>query len=256
MKVAIITGASSGIGLEAAKAITEEKLFGVEKIYLLARRKELLENSAKELNFPSKIFVCDVSDSDDIANFAENLAKEDPEIRLLVNSAGFGKNGDFTDIALENNLGMIDVNCRGLVAMTQVCLKYMTAGAKILNISSVAGFAPLARFSVYGASKSFVTAFSVALSVELQKRNISVTICAPGSVDTEFHKIARGGTGIIKKLYSRKAPVKEVVKKALSDTAKGKLFSSFGFGAMIARLFGGIVPKKAFAKFSYKHVYG
>ena len=255
MKVAVVTGASSGIGLECAKIISEKKLFCIDKIYLLARRKELLENLASCLNIDSEIVVCDVSKDDDIERFSQILQNEEPQIMLLVNSAGFGKNGDFSDISQKDNLSMIDVNCRGLAAATQICLKFMTGGSKILNISSVAGFAPLARFSVYGASKAFVTSFSVALSVELEKKKISVTICAPGSVDTDFHKIARNGSGIVKKLYSKKAPVEKVARIALEDTAKGKLFSSFGFGAKFARIFGGIVPKKQFAKFSYNNVY-
>ncbi|MDR0304499.1 MAG: SDR family NAD(P)-dependent oxidoreductase [Chitinispirillales bacterium] len=255
MKCAVITGASSGIGLECAKIVSRNRLFGVDKIFLLARRKENMENLSKELEIETQIVVCDVSRDEGIKNFAEILNVQNPDITLLINSAGFGKNGDFTDISVCGNIGMIDVNCRGLVYMTQICLNYMKSGAHILNVSSVAGFAPLAKFTVYGATKAFVTSFSVGLSVELEKRNISVTICAPGSVDTEFHKIARGDSGIVKKLYSSKAPVKKVAELALEDTAKKKLFSSYGFPAKIARLFGGAVPKKSFAKFSYKNIY-
>jgi len=255
MKCAVITGASSGIGLECAKIVAQGNLFEVDKIFLLARRKEKMENLSYQLKKETQIVACDVSKDEDINKFADILKEEAPQITLLVNSAGFGKNGEFSNILPYDNVNMIDVNCRGLTAMTQICLGYMKAGAKILNISSVAGFAPLAKFAVYGATKAFVTSFSVGLSVELEQRGISVTICAPGSVDTEFHKIARGDTGIVKKLYSAKAPVEKVALLALRDTARGKLFSSYGFGAKIARLFGGIVPKRAFAKFSYDNVY-
>jgi short-subunit dehydrogenase len=254
---AVITGASSGIGREIAKILSEKNNFQIEKLYLLSRRGNLLEELKKELNIPVEVIVCDVSKNEDIAEFANYLEKENPDIKLLVNSAGFGKNGDFSEISLEENLGMIDTNCRGLVAITHTCLKYMTAGAKILNISSVAGFAPLARFAIYGASKAFVTSFSIGLAAELEKekRNISVTICAPGSVDTNFHKIARGSTGIVKKLYSHKASVRDVSELALKDTGNRRLFSSFGFGAKIARTFGGFVPRMAFARFSYNNIY-
>jgi short-subunit dehydrogenase len=255
MKAAVVTGASSGIGLECAKIISERKIFDVEKIYLLARRKELLENLANSLKINTEIVICDLSNQKDIENFAEILSRRNDEITLLVNSAGFGKNGDFSDIALSDNLAMIDVNCRGLAATTYLCLKYMKSGSRILNISSVAGFAPLARFAVYGASKAFVSSFSIGLAAELEKRNITVTICAPGSVNTEFHKIAREGTGIVKKLYSNRASVEKVARLALEDTAKGKLFSSFGLGAKMAKVFGGAVPKLAFARFSYKKIY-
>ena len=269
MKTAVITGASSGIGKEIARILSEEYnnkngrwLSRIEKLYLLARRKELLEELQKELGgnhsqIPSEIIVCDVSKTEDIAEFAKKLEEDKADIKLLVNSAGFGKNGDFAEIPLEENLGMIDTNCRGLVAMTHICLKYMGDGAKILNISSVAGFAPLARFAIYGATKAFVSSFSVGLAAELEKerRNITVTICAPGSVETEFHKIARGNSGIVKKLYSKKAPVRAVAELALKDTINGKLFSSFGFGAKFARIFGGIIPKMAFARFSYNNIY-
>lgn len=256
-QTAVITGASSGIGKEIALLLNEKKFFETDKIYLLARRKELLEELQKELKIPSEIFVCDVSKKEDILEFEKKLAEEKSEIKLLINSAGFGKNGEFSEISLEDNLGMIDTNCSGLVAMTHVCLKYMTDGAKILNISSVAGFAPLARFAIYGATKSFVTAFSVGLAAELEaeSRKISVTICAPGSVETNFHKIARGDSGIVKKLYSKKASVRKVAELALKDTKSGHLFSSFGFGAKIAKIFGGIVPKMWFARFSYNNIY-
>lgn len=263
MKTAIITGASSGIGKEIAKILSDEyaqkngNTIAVEKLILLSRRKNLLDELQNELNIPSEVIVCDVSKSDDITEFSKYLEKENPDIKLLVNSAGFGRNGEFCDISLEDNLGMIEINCVGLVAITQTCLKYMTDGAKILNISSVAGFAPLARFAIYGATKSFVTSFSIGLAAELEaeKRKITVTICAPGSVETNFHKIARGNSGVVKKLYSKKAPVRKVAELALKDTQKGHLFSSFGFGAKVARIFGGIVPKMAFARFSYNNIY-
>ena len=257
MRTAVITGASSGIGKEIAILLNENNNFGIEKIYLLARRKELLEELQKELKIPSEIVVCDVSKTDDITEFVKKLETEKPDIKLLVNSAGFGKNGEFSEISLEDNLGMIETNCCGLVAMTHVCLKYMTDGAKILNISSVAGFAPLARFAIYGATKAFVTSFSVGLAAELEaeKRKISVTICAPGSVETNFHKIARGNSGVVKKLYSKKASVRKVAELVLRDTQKGHLFSSFGIGAKVARIFGGIVPKMLFARFSYNNIY-
>jgi short-subunit dehydrogenase len=255
MKCAVITGASSGIGLECAKIVAKERLFGVEKLFLLARRKEQMEDLYENIGIEAQIIKCDVTDMEDMDAFADVLDKEKPDIALLVNSAGFGKNGEFEDISPVDNTGMIDVNCAALVFMTQLCLNFMKEGAHIINISSVAGFAPLAKFAVYGASKAFVTSFSVGLSVELEKKGISVTICAPGSVDTQFHKIARGGTGITKKLYSTKAPVEKVARLALEDAAKGKLFSSYGLGAKVARLFGGVVPKKAFAKFSYDNIY-
>ena len=125
------------------------------------------------------------------------METEKPDIRMLVNAAGFGKSGNAEDIRRKEagcQSRMIDLNCRALTEMTFVCLPYMSAGSRILNIASAAAFCPQPGFAVYAATKAYVLSFSRALGEEVKNRRIYVTAVCPGPVDTEFFRNS-GQTG-------------------------------------------------------------
>lgn len=226
-KIAIITGASSGMGMECVAQLAD-RFTGFKEIWVIARRKEHLENLAGKVGVPLQILTLDLCENTAFAKLDEKLAKEEPEVKILVNAAGFGKIGSVEELSCDDETSMIDVNCRALTAVTRLVLPYMTKNSRILQFASAAAFLPQPRFAVYAASKAYVLSFCRALAVELKPRNIYVTAVCPGPVKTEFFDIAET-TGEIP-LYKRlvMADPKKVVKKALRDSMMGKTVSVYG----------------------------
>ena len=184
VKIAVITGASSGMGLEFAKAIDAEET--LDEIWLIARRRERLEDLAKELRTPARILPMDLGDAESFDEYKKLLEEEKPLVSTLCNVAGFGRFALFTETPLEVNLNMIDINDKALVAMTQLTLPYMKRGSRVINLDSLSAFQPVPYQCIYGSTKAFVLSFSRALNVELEPRGIRVMAVSPGWVKTEF----------------------------------------------------------------------
>ena len=197
-KIAVITGASSGLGREFVQQLdkdarNKDPLFEEhpEELWLIARRKERLCELEKEAATPVRVLAYDLTRKESILALQELLEKEQPNVRLLINAAGFGKIGATQDMPLDMLDGMIDLNCRAAVDMTQICLPYMEKGARILEICSTAAFQPFSYLNVYAATKAFLYRYSRALRIELLPRKISVTAVCPYWIkDTEFIPIA------------------------------------------------------------------
>lgn len=240
MKIAIITGASSGMGREAAFQLAD-RYGALEEIWLIARRKELLEEL--DGRFPAKIrcFGIDITCPSQRRELEAALSGIKPDVKFLVNAAGFGKIGNVADIASEDESGMIRLNCEALCAITRMVLPYMSRNSRILQFASASAFIPQAGFAVYAATKAFVLSYSRALNAELRSREIVVTAVCPGPVDTEFFEVAE--TGKRMPVYKRlvMAKPKGVVKTALRDAAAGRAVSVHG------------LPMKAFMIFC-KHI--
>lgn len=246
MKIAVVTGASSGIGKEFARQIS--KRYGkLDEIWIIARRKELLEELQEELRIDVRIFAMDLTNSNDIIQFDEYLKEVNPEIKLLVNCAGYGKVGKFEELDIYEQVGMIDINCRALTLFTGICLPFISSHSRIINVASAAAFCPQPRFNVYAATKSYVLSFSRALNNELKERKITVTAVCPGPVDTEFFEIA-GDNGSEVKKKMRVKPEK-VVDKAIKDAALGNEMSVYGAVMKTAEFGCKIVPHKLLMKF-------
>jgi len=185
MKIAIITGASAGLGKEYLKAAP--KYFpDVDEYWLIARRKEKLEEAAKLVNKQCRIFPLDLTVTDSYNRIAAELSAVQPEVALLVNNSGCGFLGNVGEGELEKQLQMIDLNLRGLTAVTHVVLPYMKKGSRIINVSSIASFCPNARMTVYSAGKSYVSAFTYGIGEELRRKGITATAVCPGPMDTDF----------------------------------------------------------------------
>lgn len=225
MKIAFITGASSGIGRESAKA-ADALYQNLDEIWLIARREQRLLELSAELKTKCRIFSGDLTDKKFQETLKKELKERHPKIRLLVNAAGFGKIGNTTDLAAEPQLGMIDLNCRVLTEVTLYSLPYMEKGGRIIQIASAAAFCPQPGFAVYAAAKSYVLSFSRALNEELRERKISVTAVCPGPVDTEFFDVAGTFTGGLKGAVM--ASPRKVVKKAMIDAVRRKPVSVYG----------------------------
>ncbi len=227
MNIIIITGASSGMGVEFALQL-DNVFHNIDEIWLIARRKKEMLEVAQYLEHPTRVLDMDVTDSSDIDRLRKLLSDEKPVIRMLVNSAGYGIMGDFSNSDIGAELGMIDVNCKALTQMTYLCIPYMKKNSRIIQLASSAAFLPQPNFAVYAATKSYVYSFSRALNRELRTKKIYVTAVCPGPVDTPFFDIAErtGRTLAVKKLTLVRAD--QVVQKAIGDSYHRREKSVYG----------------------------
>lgn len=228
MNIAIITGASSGLGSEFARQL--DKVLGhTDEIWLLARRKQALEALSSTMKNKTRAIPIDLTDEKALRQFEEVLAIQNPNITVLVNCAGIGSHGTFCRQSREDIDAMVQLNIVALTAMTKICLPYMRKGSKIIQFSSGAAFVPQAAFAVYAASKAYVYSLSQALKQELKGRGITVTAVCPGPVNTPFLAHAYGTAFHlrgIKRLTMMETG--SVVSKAIVDCKRGKSVSVCG----------------------------
>jgi short-subunit dehydrogenase len=146
---------------------------------------------------PISLDLCDSSSFDSLSALLE---QEKPDVRLLVNAAGFGKFGRFDKISPEEECRMIDLNCTALVKMTRLVLPYMSRGSHILQLDSLSAFQPVPYITTYGATKSFVLSYSRSMNRELKPKGIRVMAMNPAWVRTEFfdHAFQTNGDGEVK----------------------------------------------------------
>ncbi len=240
--IALVTGASSGIGREFVRQIASGYP-SLEEIWVLARREQALLELKEELSGKQlKILSLDLSQDTDLEKLELLLKREHPCIRLLVNSAGCGKSGLIEDQDWKDACRMLDVNCRALTVVTMLCLPYLRKRSRIIQVDSGAAFLPQPGFAIYAASKSYVFSFDQALGRELKSRGISVTSVCPGPVDTEFFHTGEIVLNFWKKIFLAKP--KKVVRKALFDAEAGRSLSIYGSYIRIVRLIAKLFPQK------------
>ena len=248
VSIAIITGASSGIGVEFVKQL-ENFTDGVDEIWAIARRENLLEELKTKTKIPVKPISLDLTDLKSIYALEQLLKESGKDVSVLINCAGYGKFGSYADIKNSDALGMVDLNCRALVGVTNVTLPFMKQGAKILQVCSISSFQPLPLMAVYAASKVFVLNYSRALFMELKPRGISVTALCPGWVDTAFFKTAtdtKNPNAVTK--YTFMQTPERVVKQGLKAMKKGRMVSIVGGQNKILYVLNKILPVKMVMK--------
>lgn len=184
MKIAIVTGASSGMGREFVKQLNS--YVSVEEIWVIARRREALESLKAQVGTPIRPVCLDLCREESFEILKNILAEEKPDVKLLVNAAGFGKFGSHHHIPMDEELKMIDLNCKALVAVTRLVLPHMNAGSHILQLDSLSAFQPVPYLATYAATKSFVLSYSRSMNRELKPRGIRMMAMNPGWVRTEF----------------------------------------------------------------------
>jgi short-subunit dehydrogenase len=241
MKIAVITGASSGMGAEFARHVAKKESF--DALWLIARRADRLEALAAELGVPCRVLALDLTEDTSFDRYRTLLEAERPDIGLLINCSGYGKFGHTRDVPLAESQGMIDLNCRALVSMTSLSLPYMQRGARIWQLDSLSAFQPVPYLNVYAATKAFVLRYSRALNRELKSRGIGVTAVCPFWTKTEFfgRAIAEGEEPVVKKYIAMYEP-DQIVGRAWRDAKRGKDVSRYGFKARGQSLLTKIVP--------------
>lgn len=189
MNIAVITGASSGLGAEYARAVYAMRT-QLDEIWVIARRFERLQALGQELGSTVIPVELDLTDESATEKYTSLLKEKNATVKLLINNAGFGKLGNFDALTEKENTGMVRLNCEALTAITAATLPFMNENSEIINTCSIASFAPNTRMAVYSSTKAYVMSLSRALRVELKPRKINVLAVCPGPMDTEFLSVA------------------------------------------------------------------
>ena len=244
--VAIVTGASSGLGKEFVKLLVNDK--NIDEIFVLARSKDKLNELKTDYGDKIKPYSTDLSDINNIKSFGKILEEEKPNIKILVNNAGFAKFCSYDDISIDETLNMINLNVSGVVAMGLVCIPFMNKNSHIINIASQASFQPLPYQNVYSSTKVFVKNYSRALNVELKEKGISVTAVCPGWIKTNLFErgCINAKKGTTKFAYMVTPDV--IAKKALKDAYKNKDISVYGLYVNFCRFLSKFLPEKVVMK--------
>ena len=195
MKTAIITGASSGLGIEFVRLLTAA-FPEVESVWLIARRRDRLEELAAQYgeDLDVRVLPLDLCSESAFAALSFELEAWKPDVCLLVNNAGCGYLGRMGEVDTDTQTRMTKLNVTALTAVTNLVLPYMSRGARIINVSSIASFCPNARMTVYSSTKAYVSSFTRGLSEEVRHRGVFITAVCPGPMATEFLDIG-GITG-------------------------------------------------------------
>ncbi|MDO4608854.1 MAG: SDR family NAD(P)-dependent oxidoreductase [Clostridia bacterium] len=248
MNIAVITGASSGLGVEYAKAVYNNRV-DLDEIWVIARREDRLIALQNELGSSVVPVAFDITDSDAIENYTTLLKEKQANVKLLINNAGFGKLGRFDELSLAENTAMVRLNCEALTAMTAATLPFISEGSEIINTCSIASFAPNTRMATYSSTKAYVMSLSRALRIELKPRKINVLAVCPGPMDTEFLSIAnipKGASRTFDTLPRDKADV--VAHKSLKASKKGKAVYACHPFYKFYRVIAKILPKSIVMK--------
>ena len=220
MKIAIVTGASSGMGREFVLQLSQ--YCKVDAIWAIARREDALKALQTETATPIRPVPMDLCREESYTALARLLEEEKPEVSLLVNAAGFGKFGAFENIPAEEEYRMIDLNCKALVAVTRLVLPYMGRGSHILQLDSLSAFQPVPYITTYAATKAFVLSYSRSMNRELKSRGIRMMAMNPGWVKTEFFGRAINPQDSKVQYFDRLYEAKDVVATGLKDLYKTK----------------------------------
>ena len=238
---ALITGASSGMGRDMAKILSQK---GYDLI-LVARDEKKLEEVKKQLKAETKIVVMDKSKEEK----SKKLKEENKDIYILINNSGFGDCGQLEETSLDKDIQMIHTNIIAYHILTKLYLKEMIKkdSGKILNVASIAGFMPGPLMTTYYSTKNYVVRFSESIREELRRKKskVQISILCPGPVDTNFNKVADVEFAL-KGLSSE-----YVAKYAVKNFLKGKFNIVPGFMIKCAKFMAKITPNFIVAKVCY-----
>lgn len=229
--IAIVTGASSGIGKEFFLSL-KEKTTGLDEIWVIARSGDKLEALRKETDTPLKVFALDLSSPDSTSAVQKALEEEKPAVQYLICASGFGRFNAIADDSADVLENMVDLNCRSIVGITRVAFPYMAKGGNVILIASMAALQPIPYIATYAATKAFVLSYGRALNKELRAARGARCLCVcPFWTKTAFFDRAFAEKTIVKK-YAVMYKPEQIVKQTWKDLKKKKKdVSIFGFTA-------------------------
>lgn len=249
MRTAVITGASSGLGAELAIAAAKQ-FPDIECFWLMSRDSERLSETAAELpkNKKVEIISVDLSTNEGYEQYSNKLKESKPDVTLLINAAGLGYLDNVGESTWQKQVQMINVNVRGLTAVTTITLPYMKRGGRVINISSIASFCPNSRMTVYSSTKAFVSSFGAGLGDELRRLGITVTTVCPGPMDTAF--LSKGRITGNSKTFDilPYCDVKRTAQGTVKAAAKGKRYYTPRAFYKLYRFLAKVLPQRLMIK--------
>ena len=236
-KIAIITGATGGIGRE----FTAQLLNEIDEIWAIGRNEEKLSNLRKSYGEKIIPMSMDLSITGFSNTMKSKLQEETPEVIYLVNNAGTGRMDPSTDFSEEELQNHIATHCTAMTILCNICIPYMPRNSHIINMASQSAFQPDPYINLYAASKAFSCSYSRALNVELKAQGIKVMVACPGWIKTDLLETERNG---IKVEFPHLAEASNVVAKALKDAKRGKDVSVYGAYVNWQRFLVKVIPHK------------
>ena len=242
MSVAIITGASGGLGSEFARQL--KKLGGIDEFWFVARSEDKMRALADELSVNARIIGADLTTKEGVDKVREALTENKPSVKFLVNASGFGNFGAFDELSEDEVVKIIDLNVKALVLLTHMTVPYMERGGRIIQLGSGSCFTPLPYFNVYSSGKVFVLHYTKSLNYELKKYGVRATCFCPGWVETEFIGKAYDGGRTCPRPSAMKPMLncKKVVRGCLVAMDKGKTMYVTNWYTKLQHLLFKIVP--------------
>ena len=236
--IAIVTGASGGLGKEFVELLVKRDL---AEIWAIGRNKDKLDSLKEKYGRKIVPIPLDISKTEAVEEIKRRLERENARVLYLVNNAGTGRMGKFEEFSMMDVEEYLAINCRAAVNLCICTVPYMEKGSRILNISSQASFQPNPYLNLYSATKAFLTSYSRSLNVELSKKGIIVTAVCPGWIDTELLKKEWNGKKVHFPGMVQAAPV---ARKAMKDADRGKDMSVYGAFVKTMQLFSKIFPHR------------
>lgn len=247
MSIAIITGASSGIGAEFAKGYAGR----VDELWLVARREDKMIELGESLGVKYKVITADLSKKEGIEAIRSALESEKPKVKYLVNAAGFGDYGAFDEIDESRVEMMIDLNVKATVLITHMTVPYMERGGRIIQMGSGSCFTPLPYFNIYSSGKVFVLHYTKSLNYEIEKYGVRATCFCPGYVETEFIGKALADSNVTRPRPDSMKPMlscEKVVKGCIKASDKGKTMYVTNWYTKLQHLLFKILPDPILTK--------
>lgn len=245
--VAIITGATGGLGKSFVKYIMDE----VDEVWAIGRNVKKLEGLKETFGDKIKYFSIDLSEIGNLDLIRQELSSGKYKVTYLVNNAGSGRMAASTDFSDQEIQGHINTHNTSIAIMCNICIPYMEKGSHIINVASQSAFQPVAYINLYAACKAFCYSYSRALNMELKDKGIVVTVACPGWIKTELLQTEMNGQQVS---FPHLAEPDDVVIKTLKDAKRGKDMSVYSAYVRRMQFFSKYYPHSIIMKIWVKSI--